>query len=183
MSDHSALPLTDPRDTATDPEAVVWEFLATSDLPAVAAYLRKIGADYHEAEECAQLALTACWEKRATIQHMQAYLRGAARKIYLRRTPKTQQVELHEADQLAASHDASPDVRAEMREQIDTVLAAMEQLPYGQRDALSLLADGRTVTEIAQLTGTTAGAVRTRISRARTQLKILLAPTRKETSL
>jgi RNA polymerase sigma factor (sigma-70 family) len=180
----SGLPLVgspDTTDTAGgDPEAVVWEFLATYDLPNVAAFLRKLGASYHEAEECAQLALTACWEKRDTVQNMQAYLRTSARYIYLRRAPKVRgdrerHVELHEADRLAA-YDASPAARAEARETVDTVLAAMEQLPYGQREALAMSASGMSFADIAQATGTSVGAVRTRICRGRAQLKTLLAP-------
>ncbi len=63
------------------------------------------------------------------------------------------------------------------RELLDAVRDALELLPPGQRDAVLLhYVDGLSCDEVAALVGSTPGAVRVRLHRARAQLRRELAP-------
>lgn len=75
----------------------------------------------------------------------------------------------------------TPDFLAEVNQNAaeDRVLAALEQLPPEQRDAIrSYVLDGESYESIAQRTGTSAPAVRKRVSRG---LRALRRPSEEET--
>ena len=72
---------------------------------------------------------------------------------------------------------AVADQHVEERDLLDAVREALELLPSGQRDAVLLhYVDGLSCDEVAALLGSTPGAVRVRLHRARAQLRRKLAP-------
>ncbi len=71
--------------------------------------------------------------------------------------------------------DPSPDQVAETHELLGIVRAALDLLPPGQREAVLLLyLDGLSCQEVAALLGSSTGAVRVRLHRARTLLRARL---------
>lgn len=68
----------------------------------------------------------------------------------------------------------SPEKSAESRQDVDRLMAAIRQLPTGQRQALALVLEGLSHAEIAEILGLTPTAVGVRVHRARTQLRTTL---------
>jgi RNA polymerase sigma-70 factor (ECF subfamily) len=63
----------------------------------------------------------------------------------------------------------------EAREDVRRLLHAMQGLPQGQRDVLSLaFLEGRSYQEISDALGISEGNVKTRINRARTRLRAVM---------
>ncbi|WP_425953465.1 RNA polymerase sigma factor [Xylanimonas sp. McL0601] len=74
-------------------------------------------------------------------------------------------------DETLADTGASLEMTVEDRRRQDAVIAAIADLPFDQRSALVLHTfDGRSQAEVARLLGTTEGAVKVRIHRARRAL-------------
>lgn len=75
-----------------------------------------------------------------------------------------------------AAHDDQPDAAAEDAERRQRVLAALGTLPPEQRAALVLVdMEGYPVADVAQMLGCAEGTVKSRCSRGRTKLAVLLA--------
>lgn len=75
-----------------------------------------------------------------------------------------------------AEHDDEPDAAAEAGERRRRVLAALATLPAEQRAALVLVdMEGYPVAEVAQMLDCAVGTVKSRCSRGRTRLAVLLA--------
>ena len=98
-----------------------------------------------------------------------AYLLAVARNTYLNgRRRRRREVPLPES--LAAPED-DPDGRLDDRHRLESALAALGELPEGERAALLLRVDhGLGYEEIAAALGTTPGAARVRVHRARLRL-------------
>jgi RNA polymerase sigma factor (sigma-70 family) len=126
-----------------------------------------------EAEDVTQEALLRAYLGMSTLRDPDRFLGwvcGIAvnlAKMRLRRLALQRRVAVGAAN-LAAEGD---------RELLRTVQDAVELLPAGQRDAVLMhYVDDLSCEEIARLLGTTPGAVRVRLHRARTQLRRQLAP-------
>lgn len=78
-------------------------------------------------------------------------------------------------DEVAAERIIATNGNQETAIDLAQVEAAMAMLPQDQRQALHMMAiGGLTTEEIAERMGTPAGTVKSRVSRARTALKVLL---------
>ena len=105
---------------------------------------------------------------------LRTYLFGIARNLVMRRL----RISAHEAEELAemtAPVDVLGDLLA--AERADCVASAMAQLPLLQREAIVLFTfEEMSLEEIAKITGVDAGAVKSRLHRARESLRTALAP-------
>ena len=105
---------------------------------------------------------------------LRAYLFGIARNLVLRRL----RISVREAEE-AADAEAPIDVLGELleAERSELVAGAMAQLPILQREAIVLFTfEELSLKEIAKMTGVDAGAVKSRLHRARESLRKALAP-------
>ena len=124
-----------------------------------------------EAEELAQGAFVKAWERWDRVQGMEnpsGYLYRTAvnaRRSALRRVGITARraFSLQQSDPISESDDR------------DRIRRALATLPANQREALVLVEWlGYSDAEAGQVLGTTPGAVRVRISRARASLRLLI---------
>jgi RNA polymerase sigma-70 factor, ECF subfamily len=105
---------------------------------------------------------------------LRTYLFGIARHLVLRRL-RISEREAEEPREWAAPVDVLGDLLA--TERSDLVARAVAQLPLLQREALVLFKfEELSLEEIANITGVDAGAVKSRLHRARKSLRIALAP-------
>jgi RNA polymerase sigma-70 factor (ECF subfamily) len=174
-----------------DGEAAAFHRLYAMLAPRVLAYLVGLLGDKATAEDVLQLSFMKVHEARG------AYVRGAnpipwiytiahrtcldeMRKRKRSRVRLTKDGELHDA---AAAHITGVAEEARTSEgdasaNAATALAALEQLPDNQRQALILTKlHGRSVAEAAMITGTTPGAIKLRAHRAYVTLRELLGRT------
>jgi RNA polymerase sigma-70 factor (ECF subfamily) len=105
---------------------------------------------------------------------LRTYLYGIARNLVLRRL----RISGHEAEEpveAVAPVDVLGDLLAAERSEV--VARAVAQLPVLQREAIVLFTfEELTLEEIAKITGVDAGAVKSRLHRARESLRAALAP-------
>jgi RNA polymerase sigma factor (sigma-70 family) len=135
---------------------------------------RLVGAD--EAEDVVQEALLRAFLGLSRLREpgrFESWLCGVAINVAKMRLRAR-------ASQARAIAAAAPTLGAavgEDREVLDVVREALEILPAGQRDVVLMhYIDDLSCEEIAGLLGTSPGAVRVRLHRARTQLRHELAP-------
>lgn len=145
-----------------------------------------LSRDAHLAEDLLQTALQRAWKARGALADERAakkWLFTIVRNEFLRHLDRRQleTVDLHTAAELP-SERALPDETWAMRQ----ALAAM---PLHFREPLVMqILGGFSVDELAQLAGSTSGAMMTRLSRARAHLRAVLeqeprqVPAREETS-
>lgn len=128
------------------------------------------------AEDVVQDCFTALWERPggydADRGAMRAYLLGIARKLVMKRWRRESRYELEE-----------PEGRIELpvdlvrMERSEAVAAAVQALPALQRETLVLAEyEELTLGEIARVTEADVGAVKSRLSRARENLRRVLRP-------
>jgi RNA polymerase sigma factor (sigma-70 family) len=141
---------------------------------AMAIVARLVGAD--EAEDVVQEALLRAFLGLSRLREprrFESWLCGVAINVAKERLRSR-------ASQARAIAAAAPTLGAavgEDREVLDVVREALEILPAGQRDVVLMhYIDDLSCEEIAGLLGTSPGAVRVRLHRARTQLRHELAP-------
>ena len=82
-------------------------------------------------------------------------------------------IEDHEQD-LVATTGSNPAMRYEKREASSRLLAATRALPLGHRQVVTLLLEGLSHREIAEVLGTTENVVAVRASRARAAMRVFL---------
>jgi RNA polymerase sigma-70 factor (ECF subfamily) len=110
-------------------------------------------------------------EDRGTLR---TYLFGIARNLVLRRL-RISEREAEEAADAAASVDVLRDLLAAERSEL--VARAVAQLPLLQREAIVLFTfEELSLEEIAKITGADAGAIKSRLHRARESLRAALKP-------
>lgn len=90
-----------------------------------------------------------------------------------KRGKKSEDVDDHESD-LVATTGSNPAMRYEKREASSRLLAATRTLPLGHRQVVTLLLEGLSHREIAEVLGTTENVVAVRASRARAAMRVLL---------
>jgi RNA polymerase sigma-70 factor (ECF subfamily) len=133
-------------------------------------YLRQREA----AEDAAQEAFLNAWRyiDRAPAESFKPWLLRIAINTsltYLRRQSRTKETALDTVFE-PATQQPGPEHEALYRELRDTVTFGLRSLPAGQRDVLIWHEQGRTYLEIASLTNSTVGTVKSRLWRARRRL-------------
>lgn len=152
------------------------EGLLTADvLRVLQRFALKLTGDGHAAEDLVQEACARAWQRRGQLRSC-----GAARGWLLSITANLWRDRLRRRDVPAglAASDTLPASRPAAgeqlvtRENVERALAAMEMLPPAQRDALYLAAvEGLRRAEIADILGTTTGAVKVNLSIARGKMR------------
>jgi RNA polymerase sigma-70 factor, ECF subfamily len=105
---------------------------------------------------------------------LRTYLFGIARNLVLRRL-RISAREAEEADEATAPVDVLGDLLSAERSEL--VARAVAQLPLLQREAIVLFTfEELSLEEIARITGIDAGAVKSRLHRARESLRLALKP-------
>ena len=140
--------------------------------PRVTAVVRRLVG--HDADDVVQEAVLRAFLSLSSLrdpERFESWLCGIAlnvAKMRLRRAAIETRVLAAAAPAATVSHDG---------DLLDAVRDALDVLPAGQRDAVLMhYIDGLSCEEIAAAHGTTAGAVRVRLHRARAQLRRELAP-------
>ena len=106
---------------------------------------------------------------------LRTYLFGIARNLVLRQLRISGREAEEEANDSASPVDVLNDLLA--MERSDLVARAVERLPLLQREAIVLFTfEELSLEEIAEITGADAGAVKSRLHRARESLRAALAP-------
>src|SRR5579884_344577 len=139
----------------------------------VVAVVRPLAGD--DAEDVVQEAILRAFLSLSSLRDrtkFEAWLCGIALNVAKQRRRRA----ATEARLLDGSLEGSGSAPEEERELLDAVRRAVELLPPAQRDAVLLhYVDGLTCEEVAALLGSTAGAIRVRLHRARTRLRDELA--------
>jgi RNA polymerase sigma-70 factor (ECF subfamily) len=134
-----------------------------------------MGASRADAEEIAQEAMIAAWQKWESIREPGAWVRTAAvRKLWKR----NQQPFALPLEENAVHLPASESDLAVFSEEQQEVLGLLRQLPEAQRTVAALYYDGLTTDEIAAITGKPASTVRSHLRHARAALKEVIASDR-----
>ena len=147
---------------------VDWEALVTENANRLYRTALALLKDRSEAEDAVQDAFLKYWEKRPQVEseaHQRAWLMRVlvnGCKTRLRSPWRTRHVELS---------DALPAASPEERQELEELMA----LPARDRLAIHLFYyEGYRTDEIARITGEREGTIRSRLSRARKKLRILL---------
>ena len=131
------------------------------------------------AEDIVQDAFVILWRRPGAVDPargtLRSFLLGAARNLILKRWRK-------DRPQEPLDHDRIPDLtvdiasRLESLDRADAVARALEALPPLQREALILAEyEELSLSELARVTGADLAAVKSRLNRARQNLRRLLA--------
>jgi RNA polymerase sigma factor (sigma-70 family) len=134
-----------------------------------------MGASRADAEEIAQEAMIAAWQKWDSIREPTAWARTAAVRMLWKYRKRRSELPFEDS---AADVTADESDLAVFTEEQQQVVRLLRQLPNAQRAVAALYYDGLTIEEIATATGKPAGTVRSHLRHARTTLKevIALAP-------
>lgn len=148
----------------------------TSSFARITAQLYAMIGDRDEAQDCVQEAFVRAWSHRGKLsraEHPEAWVRTTAYRLAVSRWRRTRLAKR------PSDRALSPALRSEATDETRVALmAALAQLPLNQRQALVLhhLCD-LPVHAVAQEVGVPEGTVKARLSRGRTALAALLAPT------
>jgi len=132
-------------------------------------FLMNHGATQHEAHDVAQESFTQAWRHWSSIRAPRAWLRTVALREFYRGLPRRE-----------APADPFPDIlparpcEVDLSQQARDVLAALQQLPFRQRQVMALRIDGFSPSEIADLLGIGPAAARQSLAKARRNLSELL---------
>jgi RNA polymerase sigma factor (sigma-70 family) len=166
-------PDADHRAALAEPSAdVVVEFTTfyKATLPRLVAFLRWQGAPLPDAADCAQEALTACFQQWSTIEWPYPWCRTTASRGYARYLATIREHSVDDPNTVGFPHLLlTTDIDA--LEHRHTVLAILDRLPLRQRQVLAWTYDGATTTEIAETLQISPDAVRSNLRHARTTLR------------
>jgi RNA polymerase sigma-70 factor (ECF subfamily) len=160
---------------ATDDRAFQAQLIAL--IPHLRAFARSLCRDVGEAEDLAQDAMLKAWQSRSQFElgtNLKAWMFMILRNLFYsekrrswRREPLDQEVA--ERTLVAIDDPSSPLELADLRR-------AMNELSVEQREALILIgAAGLSYEDAAQVTGCAIGTIKSRVSRARDNLRAILA--------
>ncbi len=160
---------------APDPEAAFKRELVGL-IPHLRAFARTLAGDPTSADDLAQDAMMKAWDARASFQmgtNMKAWTFMILRnQFYSERRRAWRQVQL---DQEAAERTLVATDNAEAPIALDEVRQGLSRLPPEQREALVLVgAGGFAYEEAAEICGCAVGTVKSRVSRARRALQVIL---------
>jgi RNA polymerase sigma factor (sigma-70 family) len=159
------------------PPAPPAEFTAfySAHAPRLVAFLRFQGATFSDAADCAQEALTLCFQEWADIKHPYAWSRKVASRRFFREQSTaempTDDVERPGQTLLPANVDL------EALENRYTLLRLIGLLPLRQRQVVAWTYDGAKTSEIAEALEITPTAVRSNLHKARSTLRKYLRAT------
>ncbi len=146
-------------------------------LPRLRAYARSLSRDATFADDLVQDAVVRAWAARDRFvpgSNMEAWLVTILRNAFLSdRRKRSREVEDPEG-----AHTATLTVHASQPSTMEfqDTLAALQRLPFEQREALLLVAaSGFSYQEAATICGVAEGTIKSRVSRARAHLEELLA--------
>lgn len=137
-------------------------------------FLMNHGATQSEAHDAAQEAFTEAWRNWASIRAPRAWLRTVALREFYRGLPRREIPTESFRDILPARPP-----EADLNEQARDVLAALQQLPFRQRQVMALRIDGFSPAEIASQLGIDPAAARQSLAKAKKNLSELLHLTRR----
>jgi RNA polymerase sigma-70 factor (ECF subfamily) len=160
----------------TDTEAFRRELTAL--IPKMRAYARSMcGRDASEGDDLAQDALLKAWTGRGSYTpgtNLKAWVFMILRNQFYsdkRRSWRQQQLDQETAEATLVAIDNPMDAI-----QLDELRRAMVLLPDEQREALILIgAGGFSYEEVAEMCGAATGTIKSRVSRARDRLALILA--------
>ena len=142
-------------------------------------YLLRLAGDRHVAEDLFQETWLRVYRARASYEptgRFQAWLFTIARRLLLDHTRRAPGA--WESDTEATEAPSAPERTehgAEAKELLLRVERALSALPSGQREVVLLTRfTGLTAEEVAEVTGSTPGAVRVALHRALQRLRILI---------
>jgi RNA polymerase sigma factor (sigma-70 family) len=144
--------------------------------PRLVLYLMRCGANWHDANDAAQKALIALYNKWAAVRDHWPWLRRVAFREFLRICDANGRSR-ESLDQLRVP-EGPADVESLLEQH--AVLSAIGQLPLLQRQVFALHFDQLGTREIAEELKITEAAVRKNLERARARLKELLGLTDRE---
>lgn len=149
----------------------------TALIPHLRAFARGLCGDMTTAEDLAQEALAKAWSARASYQpgtNLKGWLFTILRnQFYSEKRRSWREIPLDQ-EKAEGTLVATADPTAALW--LDDVRRAMQLLPDGHREALVLIgAAGCSYEEAARMCGCPVGTVKSRVSRARTQLAEILA--------
>lgn len=145
--------------------------------PAVRALLRRMGADPATADDVAQDAFLAAFERMGEFRGegtFAGWIKRIAARGYLKRLRGRSRIDLFAEAPEAADEDAGPD-GSDVRLDLDE---AMRGLPPAERLCVSLCyGAGLSHAEVAETTGTPLGTVKSHVKRGLDRLRRRLEPT------
>lgn len=147
-------------------------------IPVLRAFARSLCGKRDMADDLAQETLAKAWQARDRFQlgtNLKAWLFVILRNEFYsnHRRAKTA------SDYTAAYSHASEGAEAEQHARLDLtdLMRAFSQLPAEQKEALILTASEFSYDEAAQICGCAVGTIKSRVSRARKQLQVLVEGT------
>lgn len=149
----------------------------TELIPHMRAFARGLCGGAHQGDDLAQEALLRAWQARASYQpgtNLKAWTFMIVRNQFYsdkRRSWRTQPLDQEVAERTLVARD-NPMATLEL----DEVRRALAMLPEEQRDALIMIgAGGLAYEEVAEMAGCAVGTIKSRVSRARDRLALILA--------
>ncbi len=148
-------------------------------------YCRGLTGNRDDAQDLASETVLIVYEnleKLRKVESFKAYLFGVARRLqlhYFRRSKFIGKFNEKDAEKLT-NHEHSPEISYD----VEILYRMLNQLPSKQREAIVLFEiSGFSLEEIRQLQGGTLSGVKSRIKRAREQLRLLLDPNEYEVQI
>lgn len=145
-------------------------------IPHMRAFSRSLTGDAAAADDLAQEALAKAWDKRASFEpgtNLKAWVFMIVRNQFFsdkRRSWRSQPLDPEVAERTLVA-TTNPMATLEL----DEVRRALLRLPEDQREALILIgAGGLSYEEAAEICGAAVGTIKSRVSRARDRLALLL---------
>jgi RNA polymerase sigma factor (sigma-70 family) len=132
----------------------------------------RLGAGQDTAWDLAHQACVNAYPRWFDINDPSAYLRTSVRNAYIKSAQSHEKIDMELCD-IPALEDPSIG-KIEFEDQEHEIFAAIRQLPVHQREAIAWAIDGYQPAEIARLVGSTAGAIRGNLFKARKALRQLV---------
>lgn len=149
----------------------------TELIPQMRAFARHLCGQAGQGDDLAQEALLRAWQGRASYQpgtNLKAWTFMIVRNQFYsdkRRSWRSQPLDQEVAERTLVARD-NPMATLEL----DEVRRALAMLPDEQRDALIMIgAGGLSYEEVAEMVGCAVGTIKSRVSRARDRLALILA--------
>lgn len=149
----------------------------TELIPHMRAFARSLCGEAGQGDDLAQEALLKAWQARASYQpgtNLKAWTFMIVRNQFYsdkRRSWRSQPLDQEVAERTLVARD-NPMATLEL----DEVRRALAMLPEEQRDALIMIgAGGLSYEEVAEMSGCAVGTIKSRVSRARDRLALILA--------
>jgi RNA polymerase sigma-70 factor (ECF subfamily) len=145
--------------------------------PALRSYAAGLLGSAADADDLVQETLLRAWRYRATYRSdtsLKGWLFRILKNEFISTRSRPRPIE--DVDGRLAAKMQAPE-KGEWTVEVEDTLAALERLPPVSREALILVAEGKSYDEIATICGCAVGSVKSRVSRARRRLLDLLSQT------